>query len=70
MGDICDQSDDRIQREVDNSLAAARRASSLAYVGECYNCGESTPQGVNFCDVDCRETYEMIVRMKRIRGEK
>lgn len=28
------------------------------WVGCCYNCAASTPEGVNFCDGDCRHGYD------------
>jgi hypothetical protein len=67
--DEADLSDERIALELSFQLAAVRNRSSLAYVGQCYSCGEGTPAGNNFCDSDCRADYERIKRMEQINGK-
>jgi len=37
--------------------AAARSAPELPACGQCYNCLATLPEGVRFCDCDCRNDY-------------
>jgi len=50
-------------------LSAARSAvKPLPWVGCCYNCETATPEGVNFCDADCREDYDRRAALHRRAG--
>lgn len=58
MSDIIDQACER--EEMDRALAIAnckRTAPELPACGQCYNCQASLPEGVRFCDSDCRNDY-------------
>lgn len=41
------------------------RMPELPKVGSCYNCGEGVKPNANFCDADCRLTYERRESQKR-----
>jgi len=50
-------------------LSAARSAvKPLPWVGCCYNCETITPEGVNFCDADCRADYDTRREAERREG--
>ncbi len=57
MDDI-DYAQERSQRILDAAIDAAKHsASQLPAVGQCYNCLTPLPDGVRFCDCDCRNDY-------------
>ena len=41
------------------SLIKPAKKKELKYKGTCYNCDESVSFPARFCDVDCREDYEL-----------
>jgi len=49
-------------------LKQAINRPGLPWVGCCYNCETATPEGVNFCDGDCREDYESRCKAERRAG--
>lgn len=60
MDDI-DRAQQREQMDREAAIAAAANASSvppLPACGECYNCQSSVPEGVRFCDADCRTDWD------------
>jgi len=57
--DIMDRAADREQMDRDLAIAAAHHhAPDIPAIGICYNCEASLPEGVRFCDCDCRNDYE------------
>lgn len=49
-------------------LKQAINRPALPWVGCCYNCETATPEGVNFCDADCREDYDRRAALHRRAG--
>lgn len=45
----------------EHAIAAARAAvpKKLEPCGHCYNCTEPVPDGLTFCDADCRDDYDL-----------
>jgi len=67
--DIIDVANDRADRDLSIALAQAmRHEPPLPAVGQCYNCLDSLPDGVRFCDCDCRNDYTNRKRMESMRG--
>lgn len=59
MSDFADLASER--EELDRDLALLNSLfhnETLAPMGYCYNCDESLPEGVCFCDIDCRNDFE------------
>lgn len=56
MSDIADQSDERIQIDIEQGILLARRAPSLQPKGACHYCDE--PAERLFCSSECREDYD------------
>ena len=58
MCDIIDRASEREQYDRDLAIAnAAQHAPTLPACGQCYNCLTELPEGVRFCDSDCRNDY-------------
>lgn len=53
------------QEEFMREQALKHRMPELPKVGSCYNCGEGVKANANFCDSDCRLTYERRESQKR-----
>lgn len=64
--DELDLSSEREQLARDRAIAAARTGKGLKVTGECHYCGEACPR--QFCDVECRDQYEVEQRAKRRNG--
>ena len=59
MPDMFDFASEAEQRERERALSAASRSAPvLPAVGSCYNCDSILPDGVRFCDSDCRNDYQ------------
>jgi hypothetical protein len=43
---------------------ARKPVATLAYKGSCYNCDEPLPEPQRFCDSDCRDDHEKILRSR------
>ena len=57
--DQIDTGQEREQMDREYALRAAlQHEPPLPYVGSCYNCAALLPDGVRFCDCDCRTDYE------------
>ena len=68
MSDFADLASER--EELDRALAlraAFRHEQPLPAIGQCHNCQASLPQGVRFCDCDCRNDYDARQRAERLR---
>lgn len=59
MSDDADKSDQRIEEAVADGIAAARRATVLPPIGECYYCQEPVDAVKRFCNKECAEDYEL-----------
>ena len=56
--DEIDFAQERSQRILDAAIDAAKHsAPELPAVGQCYNCFSALPDGVRFCDCECRNDY-------------
>jgi len=70
MADVIDIACDCEQLDRDLALASARRSEpQLPAVGQCYNCLERLPDGVRFCDCDCRNDYANRKHCEALRGQ-
>lgn len=60
MADITDLATDRELAATARALEAARRPQPAAIqpTGHCHNCGEVI-EGALFCDVDCRDDWQL-----------
>lgn len=56
------------QEELQREAAAARRLPMLPACGACHNCGESMPPGRLFCDLDCRNDWQLMQDAKKRAG--
>ena len=54
--------------EFDRGLALRVRKPTLKAMGACYFCGCDVHTDIYFCDSECREGYEMEMKMKAIAG--
>lgn len=50
------------EAEREACVARARNKPGMVACGYCYNCNEPLAQGRLFCDVDCRDDYELRTR--------
>lgn len=68
--DVIDDAND-LAAQLTDAYIAHQRAQNvrLRYIGECHNCGEPTPAGVNFCDTDCRDDYQRWTDAHRRNGK-
>ena len=68
MSDLIDCACEREQHDRDLCLAAAlKQQHTLPYIGQCYNCEATLPEGVRFCDCDCRNDYTNRKRCEALR---
>ena len=71
-GDICDQTDERMERELELLIKAACRPALLvsdAPTGECHNgCGEIPMAGGNYCSAECREDHDSRKKLRKRQG--
>lgn len=58
MSDDADRADLRISAAVQSALNQVRRAPGLHSDGRCHYCDEPVPDGLLFCNTDCRDDYE------------
>lgn len=68
--DVIDDAND-LAAQLTDAYITHQRAQNvrLRYIGECHNCGEPTPEGVNFCDTDCRDDYQRRTDAHRRNGK-
>lgn len=61
MADVIDRAQQRIEEDLERSIAAARGiAPSVAPTGRCLNCEAPLADGLRWCDTDCRDDYEAL----------
>lgn len=60
MPDEADLGNDQAEKSLAASLKAQLGRAGMVYKGRCYYCETPTPQGHNFCDVDCRDDFERL----------
>lgn len=59
MPDLIDMACEREQMDRDIALAAASHSAPvLPPTGYCYNCQEPLPDGLRFCDNECRDDHD------------
>lgn len=68
MADVIDFACEREQLDRDLAIASALHSEPpLPAVGQCYNCLSPLPDGVRFCDCDCRNDYANRKRCEALR---
>lgn len=66
MADIADDAQEAMEQAA--YLASIIRSQQPRLpTGECLECGEDTPG--SFCCPDCRDSYELRQKMRRINGQ-
>lgn len=57
--DIIDQANDIAEEMLRRQIAyVTSKTDAFPPIGECYNCQQSVPAGVRYCDSDCRDDHE------------
>lgn len=57
---MIDAACDREEKDRELALALARQGVEIIPVtGKCHNCSASVPNGHRFCDVDCRDDWQL-----------
>jgi len=68
--DVFDQASEKEERDRDLAIQEARAKNKpIKFTGRCLSCNAQVEVG-RFCDVWCREDYELEQKMKRITGKK
>ena len=57
MADVCDNAEGYADLAMMVGLQMAQ-ASPTPPIKKCYACEEPLPEGVRWCDVECRDDYE------------
>lgn len=69
MTDEVDQAFEAEQEFIKHSLKHSKVGGRrLAATGRCHNCEEPLPSPELFCDVDCRDDYDLREKMQGING--
>ncbi|AMP04706.1 hypothetical protein [Collimonas pratensis] len=58
MSDIADGAIWRVEKDVQNAMAHARKQPMLESDGRCHFCDEAIANALLFCNVDCRNDYD------------
>ncbi len=66
MADFADEAQDAMEQAAYLASLVRKQPPSLP-VGECLECGDTTPG--SFCCPDCRDGYELREKMRRISGQ-
>ncbi len=61
--DIADEAQDLTDLELDLALKNLKQEHVLQATGSCYYCDDYVDSGL-FCDSDCRDDYEVMLRNK------
>lgn len=64
QSDLSDRATQREQELLADALENVARIPALPYTGQCLNCGDITGGGRRFCDIDCRDDYELRMKLK------
>lgn len=68
MSDFADLASEREELDRDLALKAAHNhAPALSATGYCHNCEAPLPEGLRFCDCDCRNDYDSRQRAARLK---
>lgn len=68
MSDFADLASEREELDRDLALKAAHKhAPALPATGHCHNCEAMLPEGLRFCDCDCRNDYDARQRAARLK---
>ena len=60
MPDEIDQAQDHIEKSMAAALEAQRnKRDVMPPNGKCYNCEESVTDGAKFCNIECRQDFEL-----------
>lgn len=72
MSDIADETDQRMEREMELLIEAARQPvieASDAPAGECFNgCGEAPLSGGHYCSPECAGDHHARKQLRRRQG--
>ncbi|MDR1350730.1 MAG: hypothetical protein LBJ59_08170 [Zoogloeaceae bacterium] len=58
MPDLADLAQIQRERLDELALKSARQPAAPAATGFCLNCGEPLPDGLCWCDTDCRNDWQ------------
>lgn len=64
MSDDADKAQERLENWLEGNIRKVLERPSLKPIYQCYNCGETVTGQKLFCDIDCRNDYDM--RERRI----
>lgn len=70
--DILDQAADLTERERTYLLEEHRKRvenSRIKAKGSCYNCEEPLEADLIFCDIDCRDDYEYVMKRRKVNSQ-
>lgn len=71
MADIADQAQSAEAINLAQALAEQQRRADhgrLPALGYCHYCGEPVPDGLRFCDAECRDAWDYEAGLRRMRG--
>lgn len=68
MSDHADNADNKIYRTIAAGLAAARKAPELQADCHCHFCDEVVAVSLLFCNVDCRDDFDLIEAARKRMG--
>ena len=64
MADDADRADQEVERTMNEALRKRLPDGPVAN-GRCHYCDEPVPDGMRWCDVDCRDAWEALARRRR-----
>lgn len=64
MADDADRADQEVERNLKEALRLRRPAGPAAN-GYCHYCDEPVPDGMRWCDTDCRDAWDGLARRRR-----
>lgn len=64
MADEADRAGQEVEYYRAEALRKLRPAGPVAN-GRCHYCDEPVPDGMRWCDIDCREAWEALTRRRR-----
>ena len=65
MADEADMTADRDELEAPMRLAASRKPVGPPPTGKCHWCDEPVGVGMRYCDSECRDDHERMLRVNR-----
>ncbi len=68
MADEIDKANERAEEILEDALKV-RRPEGPPACGYCYNCSEFVGPEERWCDSDCRDDWEKLMKARKSRGE-